>query len=222
MSTKVEYRADLPPRPERMLGLPLDERGFPVPWFVAFVDGKPDFRVIRESGIAIAHNRRLCWLCGGRMGSYKTFVVGPMCGINRVSAEPPAHRECAEYAVRACPFLTRPMAVRDVRGLDEFKEPAGVMIKRNPGVTLLWVTREYRPFRVDNGSLFRLGEPCECLFYAKGRKATREEVETSVASGIHLLEEPAQAQGALAVRELGRLRDKFNQLLTVACEGVPA
>jgi hypothetical protein len=47
-----------------------------------------------------------------------------------MSAEPPSHRECAEYAVRACPFLTRPLAVRNERGLDGF-EPAGVMIKRN-------------------------------------------------------------------------------------------
>lgn len=212
----VEYRSDLPERPARMASLPLDERGYPVPWFVAWVDGKPDFRVIRENGIALAHNQKLCWLCGQKRGQYGAFVLGPMCGINRTTAEPPSHRECAEYAVRACPFLTRPMATRNERGLDGI-EPAGVMIKRNPGVTLLWITKSYRPFKVGNGVLFRVGEPTECHFFAKGRKATREEVDASVASGLHFLEEPAREQGADAVRELSRLRGQFDAICASAC-----
>lgn len=40
-----------PPRwrgelPRRMAELPTDHIGRPVPWFVAWIDGKPDFRVI--------------------------------------------------------------------------------------------------------------------------------------------------------------------------------
>ena len=27
--------------------------------------------------------------------------------MNRTSAEPPSHRDCAEFAVKACPFLTQ-------------------------------------------------------------------------------------------------------------------
>jgi hypothetical protein len=62
----TEYRKDLPERPARMTKLPIAESGFPVPWFVAFLDGKPDFRVIREGGIPDAYYKRLCWLgiCG--------------------------------------------------------------------------------------------------------------------------------------------------------------
>lgn len=30
-----------------------------------------------------------------------TFVVGPMCELNRISGEPPSHRECAEFSA-AC------------------------------------------------------------------------------------------------------------------------
>ena len=213
----MDYRADLPPRPERMAKLPLDERGFPVPWFVDCSSGKPDFRIIRPSGIAIAHNKALCWLCGERRGTYQAFVIGPMCGINRTTAEPPSHRECAEYAVRACPFLTRPLAQRNERGLEHCKEPAGEMIKRNPGVTMLWVTKSYRPFRVDNGALFRIGDPVAVEFYAHGRKATRDEIDRSVSTGIHLLEEPAREQGRDAVRELARLRAGFDKMVEQAC-----
>jgi hypothetical protein len=35
-----------------------------------------------------------------------SFVVGPMCGINRNSAEPPSHKECAQWSARNCPFLS--------------------------------------------------------------------------------------------------------------------
>ena len=34
----------LPPMPSRIAALPVDERGYPVPWFVAWIDGKPEFR----------------------------------------------------------------------------------------------------------------------------------------------------------------------------------
>jgi hypothetical protein len=37
-------RPELTELPLRMRGLPLDERGYPVPWFVAWIDGKPEFR----------------------------------------------------------------------------------------------------------------------------------------------------------------------------------
>jgi len=203
----AEYRSDLPERPKRMLRLRLDGRGYPIPWFVHVdIDGQPDFRVVRENGIALAHNRHQCWLCGDRLGSFLTFVIGPMCGINRVSSEPPSHTDCAEYAVRACPFLTRPMAVRNQRDLPEDAGAAGIMIERNPGVTLLWTCKTYRPFRVGSdgggnpGVLFKLGDPAEVKFYARGRQATREEIDASVTSGLPHLEKMAQLDGPDGVK----------------------
>ena len=224
MDAEPHYRNDLPERPRRFMKLPLDERGFPVPWFVAWQDGTPDFRVVRPGGIAIAHKRGLCWLCGEPLGVYNAFVIGPMCGINRVSSEPPSHRDCAEYAVRACPFLTRPLAVRNPRGLEDAQKPAGFMIERNPGVTLLWVTKSYKPFKVEEvpgdparaGVLFRIGDPTEVSFWAKGRKATRAEIDASVSSGLPLLQEPAERQGPDAVRELQRMQSRFDQILADA------
>jgi len=209
----TEYRSDLPARPPRFLKLPIDERGFPVPWFVAWIDGKPDFRVVRERGVYTAFNQGLCWLCGERRGVYHAFVVGPMCGINRVSSEPPSHRECAEYAVRACPFLTRPLAVRNEHGLDGTKEPAGLMIKRNPGVALLWVTKSFRPFNAGNGVLFKIGEPTELRFYAKGREATFDEINASVNSGFPHLELAASQDGPAGRAALKRQRAQFDKLI---------
>jgi len=205
-----EYRSDLPNRPDRMKDLPLDERGFPVPWFVAWIDNKPDFRIIRERGVAMAHNHQTCWLCGHTLGRYLAFVIGPMCGINRTSAEPPSHLECADYAARACPFLTRPMAVRDERGLEGMKEPAGVMIKRNPGVAMVWITRGYKPFRAPpNGVLFRIGDPTEIRFYTKGRRSSRAEIEESVNTGLPFLEKAAEQDGPTGRRELEKAKMAF-------------
>lgn len=212
------YRQGLPKRPARISDLPLDERGYPVPWFVAWIDGKPDFRVVKPGAIAEAHNKSLCWLCGKVLGAHKVFVVGPMCGVNRISSEPPSHLDCAKYAVTACPFLTRPLAVRNERGFEEMGaiEPAGIMIKRNPGVTLLWSTKDYRLMRQGHGVLFRIGEPTQIAFYAKGRLATRDEVDESVRTGLPLLEDMAQKDGSSAVRALNACKAEFQRRLEKA------
>src|SRR5690242_2247182 len=100
------------PLPDRIARLPLDERGYPVPWFVDWVDGKPEFRAMDPAKWKRAVKERLCWVCGDRLGVLLVFPIGPMCGINRTTAEPPSHRDCALWSVRNCPFLSRPHMVR--------------------------------------------------------------------------------------------------------------
>ena len=189
-----------------------------MPWFVAFIDGEPDFRVIRRNGFVDAVNRRKCWLCGQPMGSFAAFVVGPMCAVNRVSAEPPSHRECAEFAVRACPFLVRPQAARRKAKLPvETEEGAGTMIERNPGVTLLWISRRWKPFRDgDKGYLIDVGEPTETLWFREGRRATRAEILDSIESGLPLLRDMARQEGYPAEVELRRHVDRAMLLLPAA------
>lgn len=196
------------PIPARMQRLPMDPtRPYLVPWFVAWIDGRPDFRVIRQGGIEDAVRLNLCWLCGQQLGAFRAFVIGPMCAVNRVSAEPPSHRDCAVYAAQVCPFLTRPTMRRRESGIEEYKgNVAGIMIDRNPGVALVWVTRNYRPFADGGGGvLFRIGEPTETLWFAEGRVATGNEVRASIATGLPILREMAQQDGEPATAELERL-----------------
>jgi hypothetical protein len=40
---------------DEIRNLPRDKRGFPVPKFVAFIDGEPDFRVIAPGFVAKAY-----------------------------------------------------------------------------------------------------------------------------------------------------------------------
>ena len=216
--SQTSYRSDLPQLPKRMQRLPLDDRGYPVPWFVDWLDGKPVFQAMDPQKFQKAIQQKRCWLCGERLGVYMAFVIGPMCGVNRVSSEPPCHRDCAEYAVRACPFLTRPLARRNLRGIDpaDVKRPAGVMIERNPGVSLLWITKSYKPFHAPNGILIRIGEAVDVSFWSQGRKASIEEIRTSVDSGLPILEGMAKNDGPSAESELSHQVTAFEQLLTAS------
>lgn len=209
-------RHDLPEAPERIARLPVDpDRGYPVPWFVAWVDGKPDFRVIGEGRFVEAIRFERCWICGDRMGTFSAFVSGPMCAINRVSPEPPSHRDCAIYAATACPFLTKPGMHRREGGLpDAAAKPAGHMISRNPGVALVWVTKSWHTFRVPTGGfLIDIEDAAEALWFCEGRTATRAEVDASIASGLPILRDKAKPQGMRGTVKLDRAIAAMQQYL---------
>ena len=207
----------LPPLPEKMQALPRDHRGFPVPWFVAWVDGKADFRIADAAKMVAAVKQSLCWVCGQRLWARKAFLIGPMCAINRVSSEPPSHRECATYSAVACPFMTRPRMRRNEKNLPDGHElPGGEMIRRNPGVGLVWVTKSYKVFQTPNGPLFEVGAPTECRWYAEGREATRDEIMASIESGRPLLEEPAKAEGPEAHAAFLKMYERAMRLVPVA------
>lgn len=221
MSAMREYSV---PIPQNMRSLPVDPRTrHVVPWFVAWVDGLPDFRVIGPDKIYNAVRFELCWLCGRALAAHKYFVVGPMCAVNRISAEPPSHRDCALFAAKVCPFLAMPKAARrDANVPEAASEPAGLMIRRNPGVVLLWHTKSFALVRASNGVLFRMGEPVDVAWLAEGRRATRAEVVASIESGYPILEEAARRDGPRAVRALEAQRTRVDRLLPPAVEAAGA
>ena len=191
---------DIPPRIAR---LPKDARGYPIPYFVAYVNGVPDFRVLDREKVSSALRDALCMVCGERLGRFKAFLIGPMCAINRVSAEPPLHRECAIFSARSCPFLSNPKQVRRKTALPDHEQPAGVMLERNPGVSLVWVTTAFKTVLDPNGGkLFRIGDPEEWLWFSEGRTATREEVAASIESGLPVLRKAAEEESPEAVAAL--------------------
>ena len=204
------------PLPERMRLRPVNARGFPVPWFVPKINGDWDFRAIHPGAVVACYRKRLCWLCGQPLGRFMAFVIGPMCAINRVSSEPPSHRDCAEYAIRACPFLSKPNMRRNEKDLPEHREAAGIPVDHNPGVMLLWITKSYHPLKVPNGVLFEVGPPTEVLFYREGRLATRPEILTAINKGLPILRQLASMEGDEAVAELERLTDRAMKLLPAA------
>lgn len=195
--------------------LSVDTRGYPVPWFVdkaaPYINGNPDFRIMDGARFKTALREKRCWVCGMRLraGAF-AFLAGPMCGINRNNAEPPCHIECARWSARACPFLSHPKRVRDERDLPANHSQAGVGIKRNPGVAMVWICDRYETWRPPGGGvLFDLGEPISVEWVCEGRAATRAEVTESIETGLPLLLKPAAEQSPAACFELGRMTERF-------------
>ena len=194
--------------------LPVDARGYVIPWFVdrrADKDGEPDFRVADSRKHKVAIRERRCWVCGLPIRNPEfAFVAGPMCGINRASSEPPCHIECARWSAKACPFLSFPKRVRDEVGLPENRTIAGVAIKRNPGVVMVWICRNYQTYRA-GGLMFEIGEPSAVEWFAEGRTATRDEVLQSIATGIPILVKEANKEGPDALAALARMTLDFKR-----------
>ena len=204
------------PLTPRIARLPRNHAGYPVPWFVAWIDGEPDFRVMDGDKLARAVREKRCWVCGQRFsGPTVAFVIGPMCAVNRVSAEPPSHRDCGVYSAQACPFLANPhKRRREANKPAEATDPGGIMLARNPGVALVWITRDHKV--VDDGRggvLFRIGSPTRTLWFAEGRDATRAEVLASIDSGLPALADMARQDGPDAEAELARMTDAAMRLV---------
>lgn len=195
------------PMPPRIAALKRDRRGYPIPRFIdrsADRDGEPDFRIMDGAYMARCIRNRICWICGDKLGRYMTFPIGPMCAINRNIAEPPSHLECCHYSAKVCPFLSVPEMRRIERGKLEGTWVSGEMIARNPGAICLWTVEQYRSWKPRPGELlFDIGEPVAVEWWARGRLATRAEVDASIDSGMPLLEESAREQPG-AMEELAK------------------
>jgi len=192
------------PVPHHMAALPRDARGYPVPWFCALVDGRPDFRIGDARRVEQAVLGSRCWICGGGLGRFRSFLIGPMGAMNRIHSEPPSHRDCARYAVRVCPFLALPKAHRrEAQRPEKAVKPDG-LDPANPGVVIEWVTSTARVFEGPNSLLFELGEPEHVSWFKEGRSATREEAEMAVKEGVEKLlaiaGNEAVARGAVHLR----------------------
>src|SRR4051812_16900869 len=70
-------KSRFPDMPARIKRLRVDHRGYPVPYFVAWINGRPDHRVVDGSKLWPAMNDRRCWICGQRLGANLAFALGP-------------------------------------------------------------------------------------------------------------------------------------------------
>lgn len=185
-------RRELHPIPARMRGRPIDHRGYPVPWFVTekTADGLWDFTVVDKRRRDEAIRRRVCWVSGEPLGRYVAFVLGPMCTINRVAADPPVIPEIAEWSARVCPFLSRPLARRP-HYTGQGSTP-GLMVPDNPGLCAVWTTKDYYCGR---DGLFALGDPEVVSWWQRGQR-----VDDSAEARL-IYEERASRLKAMAAEE---------------------
>lgn len=201
------------PMPEAIEALPRDRRGYPVPWFVSWPIARraADFVAVEPRMVVTAIKHRVCWVSGQKLGRTATFVLGPMCAVNRLSAEPPSLPECAEWSAMNCPFLSDPARGRASRPGHE--HAPGLMVMDNPGVTLLWETAHWEALRVDGGILVGIGEPIRVQWVTRGRRATAAEARHAFDRSVGTLRQVALAEGGQAVHQLTRAINAARLLL---------
>jgi len=211
---------DLSTLPLRMKKLPRDDRfhGAPIPWFVAWENGIPEFRALSREKYRQAIKLRLCWVCGEPLGKWLGFVTGPMCVITRTTSEPPCHVDCATWSAQNCPFLSNPQMVRRQEDVPEgfVENVSGLGLTRNPGVAAVFVTRSFEQFTAQiggKGPLITMGEPDHVDWWREGRHATRAEVQESIDSGLPALLETARLEGKFAIEALGKTLERGQRWL---------
>jgi hypothetical protein len=143
--------------PNFLSHLKIDERGYPIPFFVAYVNGKPDFRMLEVTKQKQCVEKKLCSICGKKLFEYQYFITGPMGLKNGTHSDPPSHRECAEYSMNICPHLYFEKADRNDRG-EIYKESAaqnttGIMHKSKE--LYLIKSDKYKLVRVPEGHILQ-------------------------------------------------------------------
>ena len=92
--------------PKELSHLKVDPRGYPIPFFVSYVDGKPEFRFLNTDRVLMIIDKKLCHICGKKLPKdYCYFIAGPLGLKNGISSDAGMHRVCAEFSLKACPHL---------------------------------------------------------------------------------------------------------------------
>jgi len=93
--------------------------GYPVPFVQMYFDGKPDFRVIDPERAEQCLKEKLCAICGKRLGEFCYFIGSSLCKENHLFPDAPMHEQCADFASKACPFVSGRKDEYSTRSLDE-------------------------------------------------------------------------------------------------------
>lgn len=146
------------PIPKELAHLKTDDRGYPIPFFVSIIDGKPEFRFLKPERLQMIIDKKLCHICGKKLPTdYFYFLSGPQGLQNRVSTDAPMHRGCAEFSLFACPHLFLQKAER--RDNDErakmAHDPHKAMIMDKPDLIFLDKCNKVKQFMIDGRSYLR-------------------------------------------------------------------
>lgn len=135
-----------------------DRRGLPIPFIVyRDMNGVPHFTVDDTRAVNLALSKKLCGLCGKPLKVGQMWLIGgPLSSFSEdgLFTVPPAHEECARYAVQVCPYIAasnysnliedktlKPEAVHDALQVhdDQIKPPRPLffVLARTSGIKLI-------------------------------------------------------------------------------------
>ena len=171
-----QLRAGLPPLPEIMSRLDIDERGYPIPWFTyRDENGVPDFRIAKKGAALHAAKYRKCFITGQPIRS-GVLAYGPISVLTQVTPEPFSDPQAMAFAVQACPFLAIPSARRNHTNLPEEAETNPNNMGHNPGLLCVHEARSITPEQDQYGHIvFRFNDQGTRHWIREGKEIGAEE-----------------------------------------------
>jgi hypothetical protein len=108
-----------------------------------------------------------------------------------------------------------PQMVRRVNDLPTSHDAPGLMIKRNPGVAMMW-TSMWLPSRMgDRAYIFKLSDPYSVECWREGRLAEPFEIRSSFDEGFLAAQQAIQKQGGTIQMMSDLLKKKTLALRTL-------
>lgn len=154
----------------------------PIPYF-AFIkdDGVPDLRVLHPEHYRTALEQQLCGICGERLGRWLHFIGGLSIIERPVFSDLPMHRDCAEFALTACPFLTGALTDYSNRAYPE----QTVMAKTrpteiHPRINVLYQTGKFTITATQGMQVLIADKPSSLRYFQAGQEIKRTEVDNQL------------------------------------------
>lgn len=91
--------------PKFLSHLPV-QGGLPVPFVNMWIDGVADLRVLDIEKVMECLHKRLCGICGKKVGAVSWFIGGTKTMRYKIFTDPQMHEGCAKYAAKTCPFVS--------------------------------------------------------------------------------------------------------------------
>jgi hypothetical protein len=137
--TEEQRRKMIESLPDSMKDLPLDPRGFPIPWFVHCEPGQtPDLRIASGEKREIGFRDDLCWVCGQPLGKFRVFLGGPQSVKHCCFSDWCCHEKCAIFSAMFCPFVNGSMQRRREGGMESTVALPGQIPEPPPVYALLY------------------------------------------------------------------------------------
>src|SRR4051794_9809070 len=96
--------------PARIAKLAKDDRGYPITYIAAFINGKADLGIQDYAKVLSCVREWRCHVCGEKLGKLGYFIAYEPIAKRPRFLDPAIHKDCALYSLKVCPYLANPSA----------------------------------------------------------------------------------------------------------------
>ena len=143
--------------PEQIAKLPKDERGYPITYIAAYINGKADLGIQDTAKVQSCVREWRCHVCGEKLGKLGYFIAYEPVPKRPRFLDPAVHRDCALYSLQVCPYLANPSAKhRSAKALATDQTDLGEVTGRSHIVVLIGTTGQ-RTSRIQGKTSSHMG-----------------------------------------------------------------